>query len=462
MNGVRMLWLDGLPLAPQHFQEADRLAAASIEARVGGLVRGVPWGLASLAIDRRALREGVVRIERLEAVMPDGTVVRVHEGSDVRIDDRPISGLGPDRAVVGVRLALPRARAGRTETVGGQARLRILARTASDLHTETPAEPVSLELGVPNVRLVFDHEPREELETLPLFQVRRDERGELVVADAVVGPLLRIGASEPLCARLSGLVERLGVRRAALLAARRERDGQTVEVDPADVTRFFLLTAIATHHPVLRHLLVRADARPEVLHDQLLALAGALGTLAVHADAELPDLDPLEPGAALVGLIERVERLLALTDRERARVIPLEPRADGLHFAPLDDESIRAERFVLSVRSTLAPHEVEATLASLAKVASYGEIASVLGAATGGAPLRVVHRPPPEVPVRAGETCFEVAPGDRHFRAALAERGVAVYLPTRPFDPAHTRLTLVAIARGERSTDRSFERALPA
>ena len=26
MNGVRVLWLDGLPLAPQHFQEADRLA----------------------------------------------------------------------------------------------------------------------------------------------------------------------------------------------------------------------------------------------------------------------------------------------------------------------------------------------------------------------------------------------------------------------------------------------------
>ena len=65
--------------------------------------------------------------------------------------------------------------------------------------------------------------------------------------------------------------------------------------------------------------------------------------------------------------------------------------------------------------------------------------------------------------MRAGETCFELPADDRHFRAALAERGIAVYLPARSFDPSHTRLTLVAIARAgwDRKTDRA-ERALHA
>lgn len=455
MGSARVLWLDGLPLAPQHFQEADRLHREAIDARFR-IQHGQAWGVRRLVLDPRALAEGVVRIERFEGVFADGSVIAIAKGSEVGVEDRAISGLGPERAEVSVHLAMVRERVGRAEVSGDRPRLTARNRRTLDVHTETPADPVDVEMGVPVVRIVFGHEQRDELDTLPLGVVRRDEHGETRRVDVVVGPLLAIGASEPLMARLRRLVERLGARRTALLAARHDRDASGIEVDPGDLTRFMLASAVATHHPILRHLLTRAEASPEHLYESLLALAGALSVLAVDADLDLPDQDPLEPHRAFVALFDRIDALLAATDRDRARTIALEPRSDGLHFARLDDESARAERFYLAVRSVLAPQDVESSLAGLAKVASYGEIAGVLETATPGAPLRVVHRPPPEIPMRAGETCFELQMQDRHFRAALAERGIAVYLPARSFDPAHTRLTLVAIARhGVERTDRN-------
>ncbi len=463
MTTARMLWMDGLPLAPQHLQEADRLHHEALDGRFRITHGDGAWGIRLLALDPQALRDGVVRVARFEGVFADGTVVRLGEGSELVVPDRPIDGLGPERAEVSVHIALVRDRRTRSDLRGAVPRLRVLERRGVDTHTETPAEPVTLELGVPTLRIVMGHEPREDLETLPLGVARRDAHGATTLDETCVGPLLSIGASGPLLARLSRLVERLGARLAALVATRHERDAESVQVDPGDVTRFFLASALASHHPVLRHLLRRADAPPEALHERLLALAGALSVLAVDASIELPDFEPREPQRALTATMDRIDALLAATDREQARAIPLEPRSDGLHFARLDEQAARGERYYLSVRSVLPARDVESSLVGLAKVASFADIARVLETATPGAPLQLVHRPPPEVPMRAGETCFELPADDRHFRAALAERGIAVYLPARSFDPSHTRLTLVAIARAgwDRKTDRA-ERALHA
>ncbi len=458
-TAARVLWLDGLPLAPQHFQESDRLRHEAMETRLRA-THGAAWGVRRLALDPRALREGVIRVEQLEAVFADGTAVSIAPGSDLVVEDRPVSGLCANRSEVVVHVAIARDRRGRADVGIEGARMRVIERSSIDTHTDPPAEAIRIELGVPVLRILFGHEAHDDVETIPLVIVRRNEHGETQSNGAIVGPLLAIGGSDALLARLTRLVERLGARRAALLAMRHERDTESIEVDPSDLTRFMLSSAIATHHPVLRHQLRRADASPAATFEQLLALAGALSILAVDAAMDLPDFDPLDPDRAFSAVFDRIDTLLAVTDRERARTIPLEPRSDGLHFARLDDEAARAERFYLSVRSVLATREVEGSLTGLAKVASYGEIAGVLETATPGAPLRVVHRPPPEIPMRAGETCFELPMSDRHFRAAIAERGIAVYLPARSFDPAHTRLTLVALAR--HGTDRTTDRSAPA
>jgi type VI secretion system protein ImpJ len=67
-------------------------------------------------------------------------------------------------------------------------------------------------------------------------------------------------------------------------------------------------------------------------------------------------------------------------------------------------------------------------------------------AATPGVPIQATHRPPAEIPVRAGVTYFQLNLQNDYWRSIQQEKGVAIYLPP-PFDPAHVKLELLAVPR---------------
>src|SRR5207244_3215335 len=50
------------------------------------------WGVSDVEIDERALSSGQVKINRLDAVLPDGTPIRVADGSDDAVPVRAIEG----------------------------------------------------------------------------------------------------------------------------------------------------------------------------------------------------------------------------------------------------------------------------------------------------------------------------------------------------------------------------------
>jgi type VI secretion system protein ImpJ len=67
-------WTEGMLLAPQHFQLADRRLEALLAYHLGHLLP-FRWGVRRIAFSGALLRQGRVQILDLEAVMPDGLVV---------------------------------------------------------------------------------------------------------------------------------------------------------------------------------------------------------------------------------------------------------------------------------------------------------------------------------------------------------------------------------------------------
>src|SRR5687767_1467261 len=70
----RVVWHEGMLLAPQHFQQAD--------ARLDALVawhtlasQPLGWGVRQLTIDSALLQAGIFRVQALEAILPDGTAI---------------------------------------------------------------------------------------------------------------------------------------------------------------------------------------------------------------------------------------------------------------------------------------------------------------------------------------------------------------------------------------------------
>ena len=438
---LKVLWTEGLLMAPQHLQQADRYHESLLAQRLDALGRD-SWGVVRCELDRHALAEGTLRLDELACVMPDGSVLSIGRDHPEAPPTRPVEGLGPERSTLDVHVAIPREREG-APLVGARARYTPHARRMSDACT-ADGEPVEVELALRNVRFVFGHEPREDLEHVKIAEVRRDSQGRYVLDESYLPPALRIGASPTLVASLERLLARMHTRRSALLDARRERDAQTVEADATDVTRFFLLQALGREIPALTHLAASGDRSPRELYLRLVDLVGALSAFTVDASLEVPDFDHLDLRGTFRPLFERIEQVLGSTHRETCIAVELEARDDGMHFGQFDERVTRCDRFLLAVRTPVPAKDAATLVPSIAKVASWQHVTQVVSSAMPGAKLEVAHRPPPEVPVKAGEVYFTIEPRGRDWSEIASERAIAVFLP-RPFEAQHTRVSLLAL-----------------
>ncbi len=75
-------WCEGMFLRPQHFQQSER----AIEHEFKGLNRfqqPYNWGVYQVRINPNSLKEGVVEIEKLEAILPDMTLIELQNVNEV-------------------------------------------------------------------------------------------------------------------------------------------------------------------------------------------------------------------------------------------------------------------------------------------------------------------------------------------------------------------------------------------
>ena len=86
-------------------------------------------------------------------------------------------------------------------------------------------------------------------------------------------------------------------------------------------------------------------------------------------------------------------------------------------------------------------------LPGLCKIASRTQLPQVIrSAATPGVPIQVTHRPPQEIPIRAGVTYFHHERASEYWRQITAGATIAIYLPP-PFEPDQVKIELLAVPR---------------
>jgi len=435
-----VLWTEGLPLVPAHFQQMERSHLGYVRERLDALSPS-GWGLVTWELDRTDLARNTLRLRQCHAVLPLGTAIHFDERDAHAPTARPIE-LSPDKHQLEVFLGIPRTREGVCQ-VGERARFIAEKRSVLDVHS-SGGETTEIEVGRPNVRILFGHEPREDYECIKLTELRRDSSAGFTLEGTYIPPLLRVSASEVLLARLQRLLVLAEARRQALFGRRREREPGVIEADASDVTRFALLVVLAGALPVLQHHYRAKDLPPRELFFELLRLQGSLAAFASETPWDVPAFDLLDLRGSFDPLFARLEMLLVATQRESCLTVELQSRDDGLHFAQLNEHVARCEKFLIGVRSSVPPKDVQVQLPGLGKVASFQQIAQVVGSALPGARLLISHRPPSEIPEKSDVTYFTVEATDTYFAAALQTGSLAVYLP-EPFQPSATHVQLFAI-----------------
>jgi type VI secretion system protein ImpJ len=450
----RPVWSEGMLLSPQHLQSLDRAIEALVAARLGALA-AVDFGVLAVDWDAAALAKGELRLLRFEGILPDGLPV-AFDTPELGPPPRALAErFGATARSLEVFLAVPRERAGvpsyAEEGASSPTRYLTLDRPMEDAGAAGPAVPVRL--ARPRAILLLGEEPREDHECLKVAELVRRPGGQIALAESFVPPCLKLAASPYLLAALRELLASLIARQRALMERHRELSS---EVTGPVVTRLLQLLVVNGHLPALSLFAESGEATPRECFLALCELAARLGAFTGEDPTTLPKFEHRDLRGSFEPLFSRLKPLVAGVGAQRYLVVPLEQRPGGVYLARIQDERILRGQLYLSVASDQPESAVADQLPRLCKIASASEIQGLVQANAPGLPLRVNHRPPPELPVKAGSLYFELVPGDRYWKNIVAARNVAFYLPP-PFDPARTRLDLFALP-GEGGEPRSPSR----
>jgi type VI secretion system protein ImpJ len=456
----RVVWSEGMLVSPQHLQQQDLYHERLLDERIAALAP-YRWGVVSAEIDAGGLGSGQLRVTRFVGILPDGLYL-AFEGKDPECPPaRPIGEhFAPAQPFCDVYLAVPKEREGvpsvSTEqlaatgtgesTKAARARFRATTRAVSDMTGN--AADLNMAFAHRNAVVLFGDEPRDDYDALKIAEVVRDGTGALLSNEAYIPPALRVDSSAFLMGGIRRLLALMVAKQRLLAGDRRQRDGATIEFNSGDVTRFLQLSTVNTAIPVLAFAAANGEISPTQLYLSLIQVVGQLATFSPDVEPwKLPVFSHTDLRATFEELFARVTALLRSTVRETYLTVPLE-LSQSVYLGKLDDERLlKATHFLLAVRSEIPEDQLAQRLPGLCKIASQAQLPQVLrSAATPGVPIQVTHRPPSEIPVRAGVMYFQLNLQNEYWRTVLQEKVVAIYL-SPPFDSAHVKVELLVVPR---------------
>ena len=234
----RVVWLEGMFLRAQHFQQQDRWLEALVRDRTAAL-RPHGWGLTEGVINRNLLATGQFALASGSGVFEDGTPFALPGETDQPV---PLDLPETTRNAV-VYLVLPMRQAGSVEvTANGSSEGRYEQQPfeAYDTHSGSP-QPAEVQVGRLRLRYMLETENRAGYHGIGLarvVEVGADRK--VVLDDQWIAPCLACSAAPPLTgllAELAGLLNQRGEALAARLTAPGSRG-------VADVSDFLLLQSV--------------------------------------------------------------------------------------------------------------------------------------------------------------------------------------------------------------------------
>ncbi len=433
MSVSKLLWGEGLFLRPQHFQQQDAYHEARL-VQLGRSLHPYAYGLQQLQVDEEALAAGVLRIDALSLVMPDGECVDA-PGSDALPAARSLSDWPANSSEMVFHLGLAPLRgqgsnALPAEQFGGEQRYVHEPRMVRDLYTE--AADAELLVLRKSLQLLADADPRAHLVHMPLLRLRRGASGSVELDRSFMPPLLQTGASPLLLRRLRQLLDMLQAKVDALYGFHREPSKDIIEFRSGDVASFWLLHTASRAYAELSHLHAHAQLHPERLFQGLLSLAGALLTFSKsYRLADLPSYEHASPGPGFEALHQIIQALLETVISSRYFAIALHEARPSHHIGRLDSEQLGAQtQLVLGVRAALPPQELVQTVPLRFKIGAPDDVEKLVLSAMPG--VRLQHQPqvPAAVPVKPNTYYFLLEPRGALYERMLQARSLCLYVPS--------------------------------
>lgn len=429
----RVVWAEGMYLAPQHFQAQNRYFEESFHFATASLWRDA-YGVAACQLDADALRNGTVSLLHARGMFQDGLPFDIPE-----CDPRPephniVEQFLPATDSLTVALAIPRWLEGQRNCnldalPAGNARY---LSTTEMVHDEnTGLEPKPVQMGRKNIRLVVLPAKEDDLLTLPIARVMRDQSGHFIYDPTFVPPCLRVSASERLASMLQKLVEILEEKSAVVTQEQQSGEKFQTGMSARQVAQFWFLHAINSSLTPLRHILMAKHRHPEEMFREMSRLAGALCTFSLDSNPRsLPPYEHYDPGPVFTTLEEHILRHLEIIVPSQAIVIPLKAAARYFYEGEVRDQRcLGPSRWMLGIRSAVGEADLIAKTLQLVKVCSAQFVPELVKRALPGLALSHRQVPPAAIAAKVDSQYFVINRGGPCWEHIMKTRNVGVYVP---------------------------------
>jgi type VI secretion system protein ImpJ len=423
------VWIEGMALDPQHFQQWDRYHTALVY-QTSALMQRFGWGFTELEVDREALTNGSFELRRCSGRTPDGLVFSLPDTSPLPdalpLKDKFPATLGSLTVLLGIPAERPDSKNCRLRGEAVQTRFFATSITVAD--ENTGSDRLEIEVVRPNFLIVCASDRTEGLSVLPVAEVVRSASGMYSLGEAFVPPCMAIGASERLTTSVRGVLDRLVATSDALHVRRRASQGART----ADPQYSGALVALNAALPVLRHH-AAPSAHPEAAYLAMASLAGQLAVFAGDSDirpAGFPPYDHEKPQQCFDHLRGVIFRILDGFLAESFMRIALEKAADTQWTARIPDPaSLGSCELYLSVSGELAEKRFTDDFVYKAKIACPEELQTLIMAALPGLPLAFTTQPPANLPGGQGIFYYRLTRSGKLWDAIERNGKLSVFVP---------------------------------
>lgn len=430
----KVLWFEGLALAPQQFQRQDLYHEARLQ-RIAAALNPHLWGVRSIEWEANALLNNSLQASSMSLIFQDG---EIYEASATEQLPAPVD-LGA--LPIGVQrityyAALPRLNVfgDNLSRPGAQSAARYDQHDieTSDLYSEAISTPVVYLRK--NIRLLSEFESRDAWVTFPVVRVQRKASGGFQIDPTFFAPSIATGACEAMQGMLEKLLAQLYVKIEALYGRHRQSSKDVFEFHNVDITSYLMLNTITAAGASLAHSLRYRFHHPELVFDKLSTLAGGLLAFSRrHGIAGFPAYEHDDAAPSFFKLDAIIRELLDVTLSSRYRTMPLvkDPRRSARYEAELDP-AIIGEQFMLglAVSAAIPALELVAMVPVRFKISAPQDIDDIVKHALPGIKLAHMAQVPAAVPVTPNTHYFSLESKGSLFDAMLAAQALVVDAPT--------------------------------
>ena len=427
-----VIWMKGTFLSPQHLQTQDRFIENTLAFHMDAL-SFAPWGFHTLQVNQEALASGYFALSEASGILPDGLLFDIPD-SDAAPSPKPLAdAFDPGQNTVDVYLAIPhmRERGLNISLAGTQSDTRFLSEVVMlrDENNGVIEKPV--QIARKNFRFLIEGESQQHMSVLRVARVQRTSAGTLQLDTRFVPPLLDMAASDFLLGISRRLVEIMAAKSTLIAGNRRQRNLSLAEFGTADIANFWLLYAVNSYFPLLRHIFETRRGDPEHLYRTLLALAGSLTTFSTRVQPhDLPVYDHDALYECFQDLDEKIRLLLETVVPSNFISLPLKLLSQSIYGTPLAEDRFFANtRMYLAVQSDMNEGDLIAKTPHLIKVCSANHIEVLVQRALPGVQLTHVPRPPSAIPVKVKYQYFSLSQSGGPWEAIVRSRNLAAYVP---------------------------------